>query len=190
MKLLCRLCLLVVICVLLPGVLSYGYSKVEKIGVIDLVEVFDDFVERKEVGKEFSVYKKTSMEKLEKMKTEIGELRNKVVELSNSIVAMGTNVDPQLFQKYNDLLKEYTNKVDIYLIEAKKVEESLNKYRDSLKQYVYKDIMGYIKSYGDKNGFSIIFDTRGNLIYYSKGNDITSDLNKWIKVQEDAKKKY
>lgn len=168
----------------------YPYSKVEKIGIVDLVEVFDKFVEGKEIAKEYNEYKKLSEERLNNIRRELNDLRTRIVELSNTIVSMGTNVDYQTTTRYESLLKEYNSKVDIFMEETKKIEDTLSKYRDSLKQYVYRDILNYIRSYGDRNGYSIILDTRGNIIYYSRGNDITSDLNKWIKVQEDAKKKY
>ncbi|MCX8028930.1 MAG: OmpH family outer membrane protein [Brevinematales bacterium] len=169
---------------------TYGYTKVEKIGVVDLIEVFDKFVEDKDIAKEFNEYKRASKEKLESMSRDLNSLRLKIIEISNKIVSMGTNVDYQTAQDYRKITGEYDKKLDEYLSEARKTEENLNKYRDSLRQYVYRDIINYIRTYGDRNGFTIIFDTRGNVIYYSKGNDITSDLNKWIKVQEDAKKKY
>lgn len=169
---------------------SYGYNRVEKIGIVDLTEVFDNFVEGKEIGREFSEYKKSSSARLEGMRRELSDLRAKLNEVSNAVLSRGTNVDSQTLQTYNQLLQEYQAKVEAYVNEARKVEENLNKYRDVLKQYVYKDVLNYIKSYGDKNGFSVIFDTRGNIIYHSRGNDVTSDLNKWIKVQEEAKKKY
>lgn len=168
----------------------YGYNKVEKIGVVDLIEVFDKFVEDKEIAKEFNDYRKTSKDRLDSMSKELNALRNRVIELSNRIVSAGTNVDHQLSNDYKKIVEEYDKKLNEYLNEVKKVEENLNRYRDSLRQYVYRDIINYIRSYGDKNGFTMILDTRGNVIYYSKGNDITSDLSKWIKVQEDAKKKY
>lgn len=168
----------------------YGYNKVEKIGVVDLIEVFDKFVEDKEIAKEFNEYRKMSKEKLDSMSKELGNLKTRVTELSNKLVSAGTNVDYQLSNDYKRTLEEYDKKLSEYLNELKKVEENLNRYRESLRQYVYRDIINYIRSYGDKNGFTMILDTRGNVIYYSKGNDITSDLNKWIKVQEDAKKKY
>lgn len=185
-----RKTIFLILILIISTTISYGYNKVEKIGIIDLTEVFDKFVEDKEIAKEFNEYKKSSTEKLDKMRKEINDLRNQLINLSNSLASMGTNTNYQLMMEYDSFLKEYNSKIDSYRNELKTVDDKLNYFRESLKQYVYKDILNYIRSYGDRNGFSIIFDTRGNLIYYSKGNDVTEDLNKWIKVQEDAKKKY
>ncbi|MFN4245141.1 MAG: OmpH family outer membrane protein [Brevinematia bacterium] len=170
---------------------TYGYSKVEKIGIVDLTEVFDKFLEGKEIAKEFNEYKKYSEEKLESMRKEINDIRTKITQISNTInLSKETNIDPKTSTELYNLSKEYESKVENYINELRSVEEKLNKFRESLKQYVYKDLLNYIKSYGERNGFSIILDIRGNLIFYSKGNDVTQDINKWIKVQEDAKKKY
>ncbi len=182
--------LLVVLVIILPYKTN-GYSRVEKIGIIDLVEIFDSFVEGKEIAKEFTEYKKASEEKLENLKKEINDIRSKIIQISNTINASKeTNIDYQIATELSNLSKEYESKIEKYGSELKSIEERLNKYRESLKQYVYRDLINYIRAYGDKNGFSIILDTRGNLIYYSKGNDVTQDIKKWIKVQEDAKKKY
>ncbi|MGB9620978.1 MAG: OmpH family outer membrane protein [Brevinematia bacterium] len=183
---------LVIMLFLLLSINLFGYTKVEKIGVIDFDQVFDSFVEDKDFAKEYVSFKQEYISKLNTLDNEIMELKKKVFDLSNKIASSSNNneVDYQLASEYRNTIDALNSKISKFNQERENFLSGVERYRNMLRDKVIKDILVYIRSYGDKKGYTLIFDRRGNILYVSPGSDPTDDLVKWIKVQEDAKKKY
>lgn len=184
--------LIVGVLVLISFVAFAGYNRVEKIGVVDLDEVFDSFVENKDYAKDYISFKQEYISKLNALDNEIMVLKKKALDISNKIASdTNTNVvDYQLAYEYKSTVDTLNSKISQFNQERENFLNGVERYRSMLKDKAIRDILSYIRSYGDKNGYTLIFDRRGNILYVSPGSDTTSDLVKWIKVQEDAKKKY
>ncbi len=175
---------------------GFSYTRIEKIGVVDLNELFDKYVENKDIAVNFNNYKKTSLEKIETYKRELLELRSKITQLSNKVLLLtNQNGDIDLYNPDVQELKKVSNDYELkfkeYLSYVENVENTLSAMRNELRKYVIKDLLTYVKNYGDKNGYTLILEQQtGKIIYISPSSDITQDMANWIKKEESAKKKF
>jgi len=174
---------------------SYGaYNRIEKIGIIDIDDVVDAFLEGKDIAKDFNNYKDQAKIRLANMEAEINNIRKNLVDLSNKIIQStneATNVDYNLYNDYKRLSYEYNTKVESYKNELDKVDKDITTMRNNLMRAVIKDVIDYIRDYGTKKGYTLIIERgSGRILFISPGSDVTSDLASYIKTQESTKNKY
>ncbi len=179
------------------ALLSYGaYKRVEKIGIINIDDIVDAFLEGKDIAKDFNNYKDQAKVRLSSMDAEINSIRKNLLEISNKIVkstneSTNSYVDYSLYSEYKRLSDEYNMKVESYRNEVERINKEIVNMRNNLMRYVIKDVLDYIRDYGTKKGYTLIIErSTGKILFVSPGSDITSDLASYIKTQEATKNKY
>lgn len=146
---------------------SVSYAQSLKIGYIDLQQV----IRNSKAGK----IAKTSFEKEFKSKRDIIESKNRSLDKMK-----------QDFIKNAPVMNETTRKQKADQIES--MEKELNRTREDfrielqkrdleLTQKILKDIEGILKSIGDSEGYSIIFEkTEAGIVYGGNGIDVTNKV--------------
>jgi len=179
------------------ALLSYGaYNRVERIGIINIDDIVDAFLEGKDIAKDFNNYKDQARVRLSSMDAEINSIRKSLLEISNKIVkstneSTNSYVDYSLYSEYKRLSDEYNMKVESYRNEVEKVNKEIVNMRNNLMRYVIKDVLDYIRDYGTRKGYTLIIErSTGKILFVSPGSDITSDLASYIKTREATKNKY
>ncbi len=192
-----KVLVLVSIFILLLVFLSYGaYTRVEKIGIVDIDDVVDAFLEGKDIAKDFNNYKYQAKIRLASMEAEINSIRKSLLEISNQIVKSTNNstnsyVDYSFYSEYKKLSDEYNMKVEAYKNEVERVNKEIVSMRNNLMRYVIRDVLDYIRDYGTRKGYTLIIERgSGRILFVSPGSDVTSDLASYIKAQEATKNKY
>ncbi|MFC1658466.1 OmpH family outer membrane protein [Candidatus Omnitrophota bacterium] len=135
----------------------------EKIGVVELLKVFDEYSKTKEYDKVLEKkqedYQKARDEKLDGVK----KLQEKLSLLSE-----------EERESRKSELEDQISKLQAF---DRDQTQDLRKQRDDKVQEIFKDINKAIENYAKKQGFTLILDKRA-LVYESKSLDITAEILK------------
>lgn len=139
-----------------------------KIGFIDLSRAFDEYQKTKDFDKELEKKGDVKQDEREKLVQEIRKMREEL-ELMNKTAREKKEVDIEARIK---TLQDFDQ-------EAK---NDLIKERDDMVSDILKEMNDVIKTYGEKEGYSIILNDKV-LLYGDKSMDITGEI---IKVLNEA----
>jgi outer membrane protein len=164
---------------LLVGILSWlvisevKSATAEKQAYVVTGELFAEFDYQKELDAEYRVIKEKKENELNRFKNELIELENKIRQgLASEEELIRYQTGFQQFQKM-----EYA------------VTEELTQINGDYSNRIWDKLNAFIKTYGDENGYDVIFGTagEGNIMYATDQLNITGDVIAWCNLKYSGK---
>mgnify|MGYP001582199729 CR=1 FL=1 len=144
-----------------------------KIGFVDIAAVFDSYDKTKE--QDSILADKSAQEKLkrDKMVEKVNNMKNELELLS----------DKQKQKKQEEIQEEITSLQDF----DTQTKATLKRERDDMLRDILKEIDATISEYAQKNGYSVIFNSR-ILVYGEEQYDITREITNILNSKYRKKK--
>ena len=163
--------------VLLTGivVLCAMSPKSKKIAFVDNVRLFNEFTLKKEIEKEITGVRTARKNQLDSMRLSL-ELYKKNIEAEKVL--------------NKEKVRNFEAAKQQYLLKDEQVQEDNKAMARKGDEQVWKQLNEYVKSYGKESGYEFLLGTsgEGNLMYANEGNDLTSDLIKYVNNKYTGKK--
>ncbi len=148
-------------------------AKENKIGFVDLSEVFDEYLKTKNSEKVLGAEGEESQSKREERVKEIKRLKDELELLSEK----GKKEREQAIDKKIQDLKKFD----------KETRVSLKEKRDSMVREILKDIDKVVQEFGKKEGYSMILNDRV-LLYTDEKFELTEEIVKILNARYSQKK--
>jgi outer membrane protein len=156
--------LIIVLCISIAA-LAFSLLHSSKAGYIDNAQIYNSFTLKKELEAKLNTIKMARKSLLDSMIVDLESMAEKT-QLQN---------DRKLNEQF-EILKEQ------YLQKKQQFEEDNEALADQYTQQIWKQLNQYIKDYGQKNNYKIIFGTagEGNLMYVEQGMDLTEEISVYV----------
>lgn len=114
------------------------------------------------------------------------EGENKIKALKAELEKQASVLTPEkLKEKEDELGKLYKN----YQRQGNDFQEELQKKESDLRSVIQKDILEIVKEYGEKEGYSYIFEEgTSGILYFDEKYDITSEVIKKLNKSSKSRK--
>ncbi len=153
---------------LLTLVMLSSCQEQTKIGFVDNSKLINDYQKKKDVEAKFQI--------------EIDAFNRKVDSIGQSFQALATEMqakDPQMVkqssqEQYQALAQQYQRFQQQFQMEEQEIQRKSQIQIDTL----IKDIRAFVKSYGEKNGYSFILGSNeaGSVMYGKDNQDLTTAI--------------
>ncbi len=153
---------------LLTLVMLSSCQEQTKIGFVDNSKLINDYQKKKDVEAKFQI--------------EIDAFNRKVDSIGQSFQALATEMqakDPQMVkqssqEQYQALAQQYQRFQQQFQMEEQEIQRKSQTQIDTL----IKDIRAFVKSYGEKNGYSFILGSNeaGSVMYGKDNQDLTTAI--------------
>ncbi len=163
---------------LLLSMVSAGlaFSQDIKIGYVDLKEVFSKYEKASEAEKAF-------MKEVEEKQKEVGELESNIKKMQTDYDQKKDVMKPEEKSKKEAELKE---KIQEFSKIWSDVNKKLDDKRKGLEEGLLEEIRKEVKAYGEKNGFTVILDSR-IVIYGHEVVNLTEEIVKGMNKTGEKK---
>ncbi len=159
---------LAVLCTVVMIDLTFAQDK-EKVGVVDLKQLFDNYGKTKEFDKTLEQKGTEYRAELEKKFSEIKKMQDSLSILSEQEKEKKqTEIDSKMLE-----LKQYDTKK----------QNELKRESDDKLQEVVKDIENIINEFAKSNGYKYVFDKRF-LLYSDPSLEVTSQIMELLKPKK------
>jgi outer membrane protein len=162
--------------ILIGGVITLGFlfsadasSQNIKIGYVDLKEVFSKFEKANEMEANFVKDVEAEQKKVSQEEAEIKKMQAEYEKKKDVM-------KPEERAKKEEELK---NKIQVFSRMWSEVNKKLDEKRKELESNLLEEIKKEVKVYGEKNGFTVILDSRV-IIYGQDIVNLTSEIIKLI----------
>ena len=152
---------LTIIAVLMAGIFMTTASAADKFAYVDLSRVFSEYGKTKDYDKVFEGKQSAYISERDKKIEDVKQLEDKMNLLSE--------------KQKESKKEEYDKKVQSLKEFIRQKETDLRKEQDEKMQEILKDIEEAVKSYSEKQGFTLVFNDRV-LVYQDKSLDITDKV--------------
>lgn len=154
----------------LCGALTYYFisGEQDKTVYINNQQLFDEFLLKKELEKEYLSIEKRMTIELDSLKNMISGLNTELNKLN--LEGKLSKDDPKV-QQFNSLQEFAMNKEE----EIKTRAQALITDYDAK---IWKQLNQYVKDFSEKEGYDFVLGSKGdgNLMYAKDGNDVTKEL--------------
>ena len=151
-----------------------------KIGYVDLQRALNESEAGKHAKEEFKVQVDKLQNQLKKQKDEIDSLKD---QLEKKSVVMKEEERGNLEENYRKKLRDFER-------DYKDSQADLQKKDNELTGAIIKDLEEVIRAYGDREGYTMIFESSSNaVIYAAKGADLTDAILREYNQRPAIKKK-
>ncbi len=155
---------------------GWVWAKGIKIGVVDLQRAIVQSEKGKKAKSELDKEFQQKKREIDKKKAQLEELRN---QLEKEAAILSEKAKKEKEKEYREKLKELQRMIQQAKLELVKREQELT-------NQIIKDLVSQIRDYGKKNGYTLILEKRGGVIYNDPSIDLTSEM---IKIYDSKGKK-
>ena len=170
-------------CLVAAGILSAGVTFAEatpKIGYVDLQRALNESEAGKRAKEEFKVQVDKLQAVLKKQKDEIDSLKD---QLDKKSLVMKEEERGNLEEDYQKKLRDFERNY-------KDSQADLQKKDNELTGAIIKDLGEVIRSYGEREGYTLILENSSNAVLYgAKSADLTDAIMQEYNSQHVGKKK-
>lgn len=160
------ICGMLALVFLFPGVVL---SQTVKIGYVDLREVFSKFEKANEMEANF-------MKEVEAEQKKVSELEANIKKMQSEYEQKKDIMKPEERTKKETELRE---KIQEFSKMWSDVNKKLDEKRKGLEDVLLEEIKKEVKKYGEKNGFTVILDSRV-VIYGQDVVNLTGEITKAV----------
>jgi len=139
-----------------------------KVGVMNVQQVLVNSVSGKAAKEKFDEKMKNLQAKFKTEEQELVDMQSEIEKKSSAWSEETKQVKVREFQKKRRELQE----------KSEDARFELKTLQDSELAPILKALEGVVASFGDKNGYTVIFDSKAGVIYFSEAVDITDQLVK------------
>lgn len=161
----------IICCVVLTGFtvsVSDVQAEAQKIGVMNIQKVL---LESTAGQKAKGVFEKRMKELQAKFKTEQEELAALQKEIEKKSSAWSK-------EKQNEKVREFQTKQRELQVKSEDAKMELRQLQDKELEPILKMLQTVVNSYGEKEGYSLILDSKVAVLYSDKAVDISSEVKK------------
>lgn len=139
-----------------------------KVGVMNVQQVLVNSVSGKAAKEKFDEKMKNLQAKFKTEEQELVDMQQEIEKKSSAWSEETKQVKVREFQKKRRELQE----------KSEDARFELKTLQDSELAPILKALEGVVAEFGDKNGYTVILDSKGGVIYFSEAVDITDQLVK------------
>ncbi len=139
-----------------------------KVGVMNVQQVLVNSVSGKAAKEKFDEKMKNLQAKFKTEEQELVDMQSEIEKKSSAWSEETKQVKVREFQKKRRELQE----------KSEDARFELKTLQDSELAPILKALEGVVASFGDKNGYTVILDSKAGVIYFSEAVDITDQLVK------------
>ncbi len=170
---------LVISVVLTAVMVSLAGAGPFKIGVVDVQKVVFESKRGQKAKAEWEKEYQEKKKKIDKLAKEIEKMRE---ELKKNAAVLSEKAKKQKEEELRKKMMEYQ-------FARQEAMRYLQKRNAELVDAILKDVMAKVKDYAKKNGYTMIIDVSGRVVYHDNSIDLTKQVIKLLDAQESAKGK-
>jgi outer membrane protein len=146
----------------------FQFATRPKIAYVDLAKIYNEFELKKQLETQLNVVQQVRQKTLDSL-----ELGLKIISRNLQ------NIDPDKNKEELQIkANEFDTRKQDYLYKQQNFSADNSTLSQQYDQQIWKQLNQYVKDYGDAHGYTYILggDGSGNVMYSSKGLDITEEL--------------